>query len=719
MPRESQAGRLCHAYATGITGGTPMPWELSMSRRDRVRQVLGSLQGDDLPDRVIALATWLLERSQKLRTPEELEDQAAMDRLIRHPEDKATLVELTDQAFRAHDPGRIADQLAHVLQQRGIPHSFGTIDRALLATFRALGPLVPAVTVPLVLSKMRQEAEGKVLRAEEHALREYLRKRHQEGVRINLNFLGEAVLSEAEAEHRLEHYLTALTLPEVECISAKISTLYSQVSLLAHEKTRRILGERLTQLLLTAQRYPYVRPDGKQVPKFIYLDMEEYRDMHMTIRVLKHTLEQPGLEQVAVGVAIQAYLPDAADVLEDLCHWSLNRTTKGGSPLTVRLVKGANMEMERVEAALEGWPQAPFDTKLQTDANWKRMLRRLLDPKFKNAIRVGVASHNLFDLALAIVWTEELDANDRIQFEMLEGMADHQRRALSELVDDLLLYAPACREEEFVSAIGYLIRRLDENTMAENFLRHAFVMQPGGAVWEQQSLAFKRALQLAELPNHPPRRQQNRQSESEFPPIPIRADHWSRFQNEPNTDWSLPQNVEWIEKTLANWITRTGSSAMRVPIVIAGHELFDQRKLNSRFDPSRPGSLVCEHPLATPEDIRQAVSCAESDTSGWSRLAHHEREDILRRVAQQLRRRRGDLMAAAMACGGKTLLESDPEVSEAIDFVEFYALVAAELYGRRSLSVRPRGIVTVVSPWNFPIAIPCGGIAAALAAGIV
>ena len=116
------------------------------------------------------------------------------------------------------------------------------------------------------------------------------------------------------------------------------------------------------------------------------------------------------------------------------------------APITLRIVKGANMEMERFEAAQRGWPQAPYKTKLETDANYKRMVDEAMQPENIAAVRLGVASHNLFDLSYALVQAAEKGLLDKVQFEMLEGMANAQRRALFELTHNVLLYAPVCRK---------------------------------------------------------------------------------------------------------------------------------------------------------------------------------------------------------------------------------------------------------------------------------
>ncbi len=428
----------------------------------------------ELIRRALALARELQQRATALQSPAERRQQAELDRMLQTPSDKATLVQLTDQAFRAKSSARVVDQFTHILDVQGVPRFFSPLDRARLRGFQTFGGWLPGVSVPMVKSHMQQETANVILPAEMEVLGGHLRQRTEQGVRMNVNFLGEAILSEAEAERRMEQYLAALPAPETEVFSVKISTLYSQMSPLAREHTIATLCDRLERLYRSAARASFTRADGTLVPKFIYLDMEEYRDLSLTCEVFLRTLDRRGLESVAGGLAMQAYIPDAARWQRTINEWARRRVAAGGAPATIRLVKGANMEMERIEAALKGWPQAPFRSKRETDANYKRMLHEGMQPENLAAVRLGIASHNLLDVAYALAIVTEAGAMDRVQFEMLEGMANHQRRALLERVANLLLYAPVCRKEHFLSAIGYLIRRLDENTGPENFLRLTF-----------------------------------------------------------------------------------------------------------------------------------------------------------------------------------------------------------------------------------------------------
>ncbi|MCA9137327.1 MAG: bifunctional proline dehydrogenase/L-glutamate gamma-semialdehyde dehydrogenase [Planctomycetales bacterium] len=700
---------------------------------------------DNDADAAIEIAKVLLIRSRALQTPQERRQQAELDRMIRHPGDKATLVEMTDQAFRTHSSARVADQLTHILDAQGVPRFFSPLEQTMLRGFQTFGGYMPGVSVPLVKDKMRQETANVILPAEEEPLREHLAARQETGLLMNVNFLGEALLGEREAERRLRHYLHALQIPEIACVSVKLSTIFSQVSTIDRRHTIETVSDRLELLYRAAIRERFKTVDGGMMSKFVYLDMEEYRDLYLTAEVFKQTLDRQGMEHARAGIALQAYIPDSCQVLADLIQWSQHRVTSGGVPVTIRLVKGANMEMERVEASLGGWPQTPFSEKRLTDANFKKMLRMMIDAAANGLINIGVASHNLFDISLALLWgsrtalKDAVDASqansvnlgsvlERIQFEMLEGMANHQRRALFETAPKMLLYAPACRREDFLNAIGYLIRRLDENTGPENFLRYSFSLTPESETWQKLADGFRDSLGMVETIQTTPRRTQDRRQPAAEPPA---ASDWESYVNESDTDWSLPHHSLWADSIVDDWKTRCDENAFHVPLKVAGEvrdpasssaDGAEHRQLKKSFDPSRPGHVACRYTQATSQDVDDAIACADQDPDHWRDCSWQTRYERFRTAAQNMRQRRSDLIGSMMIDGGKLISEADPEVSEAIDFTEFYPLTVKSYLDRLGAansmaSASSRGAVAVISPWNFPLAIPCGGIVAALAAG--
>ena len=701
------------------TGDNPQSAGVT-TNTDALRKIINGFQVDaqsSLPSEIqlaVALARHLQRRAMELQTPQEKRQQAELDRMIQNPHDKVTLMQLTDQAFRSNRPHRAVDQLVHILDAQGIPRFFTPMDRALLKGFQSFGGYLPGVAVPLVKGKMQQETANVILPAEEELLVEHLRNRRDEGVRMNVNYLGEALLGEEEAKRRLKRYLQALQLDDIEVMSVKISTIYSQISSLAREQTLAILCDRLEMLFRAAAKATFQRQDGTVVPKFVYLDMEEYRDLDLTYQAFTRTLSRKGLEDISAGIVLQAYVPDSYQYQTKLLEWAHERCQAGGAPVTLRVVKGANMEMERFEASVFGWPQAPYKEKIETDANYRRMVHRGMQPENAAVVRLGVASHNLFELAYGLVLALNNEVIPYVQFEMLEGMANHQRRALFEVFQSLLLYAPACRQQDFINAIGYLVRRLDENTGEDNFLRHAFSLKVDSDDWKRLEAQFIEAVQRMDSVSDAPRRTQDRR---EPQPTPEIAHAWGEYKGEPDTDFALPHNGEWAQQIVERWESRHSDQAYQIPLTIAGQTIDADRQQRDCRDPSRPDYIVGHYFQANAADIEAAVNCADDDPDGWRQKSATDRRVILSKVAQEIRNRRGDLIGAAMCDGGKTVLQSDPEVSEAVDFVEFYSLTAEYFEQLPGVEACGRGVVVVVSPWNFPIAIPCGGIAAALAAG--
>ena len=200
------------------------------------------------------LAQRLLTRAAELQTPQERRQQHELERMMSSDSDKATLIQMTDQAFRSERAARAAEQLTHILDVQGVPRFFSTFDRAMLKGFQSFGSYLPGVSIPLVKDKMRAETANVVLPAEPELLSPHLGERRAHGVRMNVNYLGEALLGEEDAQHRLESYLAALQLPEIEVISVKVSTIYSQISSIAHHRAVQVLSDRMELLYRAAAR---------------------------------------------------------------------------------------------------------------------------------------------------------------------------------------------------------------------------------------------------------------------------------------------------------------------------------------------------------------------------------------------------------------------------------------------------------------------------------
>jgi RHH-type proline utilization regulon transcriptional repressor/proline dehydrogenase/delta 1-pyrroline-5-carboxylate dehydrogenase len=536
-----------------------------------------------------------------------------------------------------------------------------------MAAGARLAPLAPRLVMPLVRRRIIAETRGLVIAAEDTALTRHIRRRTDAGVRLNLNLLGEAILSDAEAEQRIARVIATVQRPDVDYISVKISAICALLDVYAFEHS--------VDRISAALRRIYDAAMTANPPVFVSLDMEEYGDLALTVEAFVGVLDEPAYRQMPAGIVLQAYLPDSHDVMDRIGAWATARVAAGGAPIKVRIVKGANLAMEQVDAEQHGWVQAPYVTKADTDASYKRLFDAGLRSEWAGAIRLGVASHNLFDLAWALTLRDELPLPRRgdIDIEMLEGMVPAQSRAVRQRSGTMLLYCPIVRREEIEASLAYLARRFDENTAPDNFLRAMFAMQPGSPAFSTEAERFRKAVLARQ--NVPTERRRR-----SIDPSAVAGPDGAVFVNHPDTDFT------------------DADRRADVAAAIAKHTV--------------NGCPDGDYPLTVDvASIDAAVDIAAGAAGGWAARAPVERGAVLRAVAEQMDAERWATLAQMAAEAEKTVREGDPEVSEAIDFARYYSTTVIPP------STEPHGVVVVASPWNFPYAIPAGGVFAALMAG--
>ena len=678
---------------------------------EEARALLQAIKGQTLTPHerkkeAINLALYILREALKLQSSQDKRRQAETYRMMHDQRGKAFMSAFTDRSFRSANAQKTSEQICHLIDTYGLPHYMSGLNRLKLMIFRLLGQTFPRIFVSFAKRSLRKNTAHVILPAESELLLKYLAKRRSQGVRVNINHLGEAILGEQEAQRRFRLYLEDLSNPAIEYISIKISTIYSQINQLAWEDTLDKLSERLRELYRVAMKYSFNRADGSTEAKFVNLDMEEYRDLRLTVALFKRVLDEPEFLRYSAGIAIQAYLPDSFDALKELIHWAQMRCSNGGAPIKIRLVKGANIAMEEVEASIQGWPRAPYLNKVETDANFKKMLEMTFDKSSATAAHISIGSHNIFDIAYALILRAEMGVEESVSFEMLEGMCDHIQRVIHSLSGSMLLYCPTASKNDFHNALAYLYRRLDENTGPDNFLRYSFGLKPGSEEWEIQSTMFSESCKEIEHVSSAPRRTQNR-----FDPIKT-TELSTPFENEPDTDFTLPHNRKWAENIAEKW---QKENLKPIPIVIGGQEIIREDGIG--YDKSDFEKRNYTYTLATKAEVEKALIVAKGHETYWATLAVSERCAILHQVAHLFRQKRADFIGAMILDGAKTVTEADSEVSEAIDFAEYYSRAMHKLSLLPDIEFAPRGTYLVASPWNFPVAIPAGGIIASLVTG--
>jgi RHH-type proline utilization regulon transcriptional repressor/proline dehydrogenase/delta 1-pyrroline-5-carboxylate dehydrogenase len=580
-------------------------------------------------------------------------------------------VGFVDGVVRPEDTSVAAHKLRELAPQ--VPGFLPAPLRAAVALGGAVAPVLPGIVVPTARRVLRDMVSHLIIDATDARLGPAIAKIRTDGVRLNMNLLGEAVLGRAEAKRRLDGTHRLLARDDVEYVSIKVSSTVAPHNPWAFDAAVDDIVEQLTPLFERAASFPR--------PKFINLDMEEYKDLDLTIAVFTRILDRPEFLDLEAGIVLQAYLPDALAAMIRLQEWSAARRARGGAAIKVRVVKGANLPMEQVEASLHGWPLATWGTKRESDTNYKRVLEYALHPDRIANVRVGVAGHNLFDVAYSWLLAGRRGVRSGIEYEMLLGMAQGQAEAVRREVGGLLLYTPVVAPAEFDVAIAYLIRRLEEGTSSENFMSAVFELAANEELFAREVGRFRAA--VAGLDGLVPPTHKVADRYAAVPPSGLGA-----FRNTPDTDPSVAANRDAAAAALA----RARDSRLGVDTIAAAR-------------------------LATPDALDAVLEDARSAGQAWGTRPAEERAAILHRAGEVLESRRADFLEVMASEAGKTIDQADPEVSEAIDFAHYYAEQALRLDSVDGATFVPSALALVTPPWNFPVAIPAGGALAALAAG--
>lgn len=622
----------------------------------------------ELADETVELVrTWLAEAAK------EPADASAtqLAGVLKDPRGLPFTVGFIDGVIRPEDASVAARNFADLASE--IPAFLPWHLRTAVRIGARVGLIAPSIVIPVVRRVLRVMVGHLIVDATDKRLGRAIAKIKSRGVRLNVNLLGEAVLGEREAARRLDGTHRLLERPDVDYVSIKVSSTVAPHSHWAFDEAVAHVVTNLTPLFERAAASPK--------PKFINLDMEEYRDLDLTIAVFTRILDDPQFLHLEAGIVLQAYLPDALSAMIRLQEWSAARRSRGGAGIKVRVVKGANLPMERVEASLHDWPLATWDTKQQSDTNYKRVISYALQPERVQNVRVGVAGHNLFDLAYAWLLAGRRGVRDGMEIEMLLGMAQGQAAVIQREVGGLLVYTPVVHPGEFDVAIAYLIRRLEEGASHDNFMSAVFDLHEDPDLFARERDRFLASLAALDETVPASNRRQNRLTGT-----PVTA--VAGFANTADTDPSLPANRQWAKQILG----RIAGSTLGLEGV-AAHTITDERELD------------------------RVLHAAVENGRDWGSRTGAERAAILHRAADVLESRRADLAEVMAAETGKTLDQSDPEISEAIDFARYYAERAKDLDTIAGAQFVPSKLTVVTPPWNFPVAIPAGSTLAALAAG--
>ncbi|MCS6941406.1 MAG: L-glutamate gamma-semialdehyde dehydrogenase [Geminocystis sp.] len=522
----------------------------------------------------------------------------------------------------------------------------------------------------------------------------------KEKMTFSIDLLGEAVITEKEADSYLQGYLDLIshlgtqattwpTIPEVDLadgqplpkvqVSVKLTAFYSQFDPLDFEGSKQRVCERLRPLLRHAHDFGVA----------VHFDMEQYAYKDVTTAILQDLLlEEEFRQRTDIGVTLQAYLRDSEQDLHRWLQWAKKRE----SPITVRLVKGAYWDQEVIKSLQNHWEIPVFTQKAETDVNYENLTAILLENhQYLNA---AIASHNVRSQAKAIAIAETLGIpKGSFECQILYGMGEDLARAIVKRGHRVRVYAPYGK---LLPGMAYLIRRLLENTANTSFLR--------------QKAEGKPVEELIKPPTVSPQT------------LPLTILDKNEYGAAADTDFGREINTYRIREALTKVHNQLGKTYLPL---INGEYVQTEDYIDS-LNPSNGEEVVGRVGLVNLDQAEKAIASAKEAFKTWSKTDVTVRANILRRAADIMEARRHQLTAWICYEVGKVVREADAEVSEAIDFCRYYAWQMERLTQGYNYDVpgetnryfyQPRGIAVIIPPWNFPLAIATGMTVAALVTG--
>ena len=566
-----------------------------------------------------------------------------------------------------------------------------------------LGSLAPGIMAGAIRKNVTAMAKMFITGETPNEALPVLKKARKNKMSFTVDILGEATLSEKEAQNYQSKYMELIdwlvkdsqkweevqlidrdhegALPKVN-VSVKMTALYSQISDKAWDQSKKILKDRLRNVFRA----------GMQKNIFVNLDMEQYSVKQMTVEVFTELISEPEFKNYKFfGIVIQAYLRDSLKDCKELSEFAKKR----GTPFWVRLVKGAYWDYETIEAEQRGWPIPVYTSKVESDANYEECAKYLLENiKY---IRPAFASHNVRTLAACIVYAEQLGIpKTALEFQMLYGMAEPIKKTMVDMGYRMREYAPV---GELIPGMAYLVRRLLENTSNESWLRGKFA----------------EGKTTAELLKNP--------AENLKPTSPDVPRKPGKFYNEPLVDFAVTGDREKMQNALKEF---TAQMPIQVPAIINNKDVTSTSTLD-RINPSNTSQLVGKIHLATTAHAESAVQAAHTAFKTWKQVPIQTRANYVDKLADIMTRDKFKLTATQVFEVGKPWAEADGDIGEAIDFCRYYAKHMRELEkplrvgglpGENSQYIyKARGVTAVIAPWNFPLAILCGMVTAAVVTG--
>ncbi len=618
---------------------------------------------------------------------------------------KAFFSNLMDQSFRSSSSHRIIDQISHLILQYGLPSDSSLAIKIKSFFFKIFGPAFPKIFTSLIQKKITKECLTLLCFAEKPYLHKYLQKNKNRETIFWL--IQKPSFGSKTVEKNIKNILNFIQNPQISSFCINLSNLSSNISsslnLLAIEEVEKNLHIILQAILDN----PYKSAKEKR-QKLFFLNFDTHKNLNLLIEIFEKLLFLEKFLKIKLGITLKAYFPESFEIQKKLIELAKKRIEKNGAPIVIRITKGSSLNLEQIEASKNNWPSPTFITKIETDANFKKMIEYGCKIDNIKAANLAVASCNIFDIAYSLFLIKENKIESYVFFEISEEKLTRSiRNSLEKLLDNnLKISCPLVNKKDFHLVSFFVLKKINDFTNPDNFIFHLELLFPGTKNWDEQLETFKQSLAQMKYISNTLKQQQNRTI--------IKNETSTNFENEPITDFSISSNIEWakeIIKKAKNYIPED------IPIVINGEYIYDNL-VGLGIIPSTTNNTY-KYSLANESQIEKTITVAKQNEKSWFETPIEKRYKILSKVAQKLREKRAFFIQNIIVDISKSFEQADLEISDAIDAIEYQSKQMLNILSNKDIEWSAKGTFLIMPPWGFAVSAGVEAITSALISGNV
>lgn len=649
----------------------------------------------------IELSELLILHAKQTQTASEKLRLENLTRVLSTAKGKSFLINLLDQILRLKSKEKIIDVFSYLI------NSFGSIKplplKMKIGVFfsKIFGSIFPTIFANHIRKEILKEALNTFTYADETYLNKYIQKNKNNDVIFWL--LEHKPFEKKDVDRYLSNIFSLITREDISSVCINLTSLSSHLNAPFNNLMKNEIEENFINILKFALNASNKNKTKKE--KIIILDFEEHAYLESALEIFEKIILMKEFLNLKIGFTLKSYFPESFEIQKKLHTIAKKRLEINGNSIIIRITKGIHLNSELITASLNNWPSPTFTSKIQTDANFKKMIAFASNIENTNATDIIISTSNIFDIAYSLLLIEEKKLDQMISFEIIDSKTTTPIiLTLQKIIGkNLKLLSPIIFKNDFEVISIFSMQKIYDYSNLENFISQLEILFPGTKNWDEQVENFKNSFNEIQNLSSEKKLKQNRNKVLDTPKSKI-------FENDPITDFSIQENILWGEKIIDD---AKKNIFYDIPIVIDGKEIISHKAIKNNFL-NKP---LYNYSQASDDEIILAITTAKINEKNWQELPIEKKIEIFSLAVSKFKEKRSFFIKNLIIDINKSLVQADLEVSEAIDAIEYQIKNFVSICSYKDIDFQAKGTILIIPAWGFPLVVSATALTSALLGG--